>query len=58
MSEEGKILSTKKNGVGTLTFSNPERLNAMSREMTRAAAEVMEDFTQEDRKSTRLNSSH
>ncbi len=45
MSEEGKILSAKKNGVGTLTFSNPERLNAMSREMTRAAAEVMEDFT-------------
>ena len=47
MSEEGKILSAKKNGVGTLTFSNPERLNAMSREMTRAAAEVMEDFTQD-----------
>ena len=45
MSEEGKILSAKKDGVGTLTFSNPERLNAMSREMTRAAAEVMEDFT-------------
>jgi len=45
MSEEGKILSAKKNGVGTLIFSNPERLNAMSREMTRAAAEVMEDFT-------------
>jgi len=45
MSEEGKILSAKKDGVGTLTFSNPERLNAMSREMTRSAAEVMEDFT-------------
>ncbi len=45
MSEAGKILSAKKDGVGTLTFSNPERLNAMSREMTRAAAEVMEDFT-------------
>jgi enoyl-CoA hydratase/carnithine racemase len=44
MSDDNKILSSKSNGVGTLTFNNPERLNAMSREMTRAAAEVMENF--------------
>ena len=44
MSDDNKILSEKKNGVGYLTFNNPERLNAISREMTRAAADVMEDF--------------
>jgi enoyl-CoA hydratase/carnithine racemase len=44
MSEDNKILSAKKNGVGTLTFNNPERLNAISREMSRAAADVMESF--------------
>jgi enoyl-CoA hydratase/carnithine racemase len=44
MSDDNKILSAKKNGVGYLTFNNPERLNAISKEMTQAAAEVMEDF--------------
>jgi enoyl-CoA hydratase/carnithine racemase len=44
MSDDNKILSAKKNGVGTLTFNNPERLNAISKEMTQAAADVMEDF--------------
>jgi enoyl-CoA hydratase/carnithine racemase len=44
MSDDNKILFTKKNGVGTLTFNNPERLNAISKEMTQAAADVMEDF--------------
>ena len=39
-----KILSHKDGGVGTLTFNNPERRNAVSPEMSQAAAEVMEDF--------------
>ena len=40
-----KILSHKADGVGTLTFNNPERRNAVSPEMSQAAGEVMEDFT-------------
>src|SRR5215831_2326347 len=40
-----KILSSKADGVGTLTFNNPERRNAVSPEMSEAAAAVMEDFT-------------
>jgi enoyl-CoA hydratase/carnithine racemase len=40
-----KILSHKADGVGTLTFNNPERRNAVSPEMQQAAFEVLEDFT-------------
>ena len=40
-----KILSSKADGVGILTFNNPERRNAVSPEMSQAAAEVLEDFT-------------
>ena len=40
-----KILSRKADGVGTLTFNNPERRNAVSPEMQQAAFEVLEDFT-------------
>jgi enoyl-CoA hydratase/carnithine racemase len=39
-----KILSRKDGGIGTLTFNNPERRNAVSPEMQQAAAEVLEDF--------------
>ena len=39
-----KILSSKADGVGILTFNNPERRNAVSPEMSQAAAEVLEDF--------------
>ena len=39
-----KILGSKKNGVGTLTFNYPEKHNAMSPEMAQAAAEVIESF--------------
>jgi enoyl-CoA hydratase/carnithine racemase len=39
-----KILSHKDGGIGTLTFNNPERRNAVSPEMQQAAAEVLEDF--------------
>jgi enoyl-CoA hydratase/carnithine racemase len=40
-----KILSRKDGAVGYLTFNNPERRNAVSPEMSAAAADVMEDFT-------------
>lgn len=39
-----KILGMKKGAIGTLTFNYPEKLNAMSPEMSQAAAAVIEDF--------------
>jgi enoyl-CoA hydratase/carnithine racemase len=39
-----QILSSKSNGIGTLTFNNPERRNAISLDMSLAAADVMDDF--------------
>jgi len=39
-----KILGTKKGAIGVLTFNHPEKLNAMSPEMTQAAAAVIDDF--------------
>lgn len=39
-----KILSQTNGPVGTLTFNNPERRNAMSLDMWRAAAVVVEQF--------------
>src|SRR5258705_7403864 len=42
--DEDKILGTKKGAIGTLTFNYPEKHNAMSPEMSQAAAAVIEDF--------------
>jgi len=39
-----KILGTKKGAIGTLTFNYPEKHNAISPEMSQAAAAVIEDF--------------
>jgi len=39
-----KILSSKRDGVGSLIFNNPEKRNAFSLEMSLAAADVIEDF--------------
>jgi len=39
-----KILGTKKGAIGTLTFNYPEKHNAMSPEMSQAAAAVINDF--------------
>jgi enoyl-CoA hydratase len=39
-----KILSATSGPIGTLTFNNPERHNAMSLDMWRAAATVLETF--------------
>lgn len=42
--EKDKILGTKKGAIGTLTFNYPEKLNAMSPEMSQAAGNVIDDF--------------
>jgi enoyl-CoA hydratase len=42
-----QILSSKTGAIGTLTFNNPERHNAMSLDMWRAAAAVMDDLAQD-----------
>ena len=42
--DKDKILGTKKGAIGTLTFNYPEKHNAMSPEMSQAAAAVIEDF--------------
>ena len=39
-----KILGSKKDAIGTLTFNYPEKHNAMSPEMAQAAAAVINDF--------------
>jgi enoyl-CoA hydratase len=39
-----KVLSRKEGGVGYLTFNNPERHNAMSREMWGRTGDILEDF--------------
>ena len=39
-----KILSATSGPIGTLTFNNPERHNAMSLDMWRGAATVLETF--------------
>jgi enoyl-CoA hydratase len=39
-----KILAAKADGIGWLTFNNPERRNAMSLEMWQATGTILEDF--------------
>ena len=39
-----KILSATDGPIGTLTFNNPERHNAMSLDMWRAATAALEQF--------------
>ena len=43
--EEGKkILSSVENGIGRLTFNNPQRRNAMSLEMWQTTSQTLETF--------------
>jgi enoyl-CoA hydratase len=42
------ILSKIEGSIGTLTFNNPERHNAMSLDMWRGATAVLEEFKQDD----------
>jgi enoyl-CoA hydratase len=46
-SADDKILSSTNGAIGTLTFNNPERHNAMSLDMWRAAAAAMNEFAQD-----------
>ena len=42
--QNDKILSSKRDGVGSLVFNQPEKRNALSPDMALAAAETIEDF--------------
>ena len=42
--EKDKILGTRNGPIGTLTFNYPEKLNAISPEMSQAAGAVLDDF--------------
>jgi enoyl-CoA hydratase/carnithine racemase len=44
---DSRILSATNGAIGTLTFNNPERHNAMSLEMWRAARSALEGFIQD-----------
>ena len=39
-----KILSSKRDGIGSLVFNHPEKRNALAPDMALAAAEVIDDF--------------
>ena len=45
----GKMLSAKHDGVGLVTFNQPEKRNAMSVEMWEGLAEILDDFARDDR---------
>jgi len=47
MSDE-KMLAAKADGVGRMTFNNPERRNAVSLEMWERAEEILKDFAADD----------
>ena len=44
----GKILAAKQDGVGVVTFNQPEKHNAMSVEMWLGLAEILDDFRADD----------
>ena len=44
MTTTDKVLSRKEGGVGYLTFNNPERHNAMSRDMWARTGEILDEF--------------
>ncbi len=41
---DGKMLAQKADGVGTMTFNNPEKRNAVSFAMWKAAEDILADF--------------
>jgi enoyl-CoA hydratase/carnithine racemase len=45
---DGKILKTNSDGVGVLTFNNPEKRNAMSLEMWEGVGQVLTEFSEDD----------
>ncbi|MBV9544399.1 MAG: enoyl-CoA hydratase/isomerase family protein, partial [Chloroflexi bacterium] len=44
----GKMLSAREDGVGVVTFNQPEKHNAMSVEMWVGLAEILDDFAADD----------
>ncbi len=48
MSAEEKILSRKEDGVGYITFNNPEKRNAVSLDMWVRFAELLDDYRDDD----------
>ncbi|MDC7786206.1 enoyl-CoA hydratase [Rhodoplanes sp. TEM] len=44
MKQTDKMLARVEEGIGTMTFNNPERHNAVSLEMWEAAAAILDDF--------------
>ena len=48
MTATDKMLARKEGRVGTMTFNNPERHNAVSLEMWQAATRILEDFARDD----------
>ena len=43
-----QMIAEKRNGIGWMTFNNPERRNALSVEMREAAIEILADFAADD----------
>jgi enoyl-CoA hydratase len=41
---DGKMLAAKENGIGFITFNQPEKRNAMSVEMWQGLAEILDDY--------------
>ncbi len=48
MTQTDKMLARKEGGVGTVTFNNPERHNAVSLEMWETAKRILDDFAADD----------
>jgi enoyl-CoA hydratase/carnithine racemase len=44
----GKMLATKDDGVGLITFNQPEKRNAMSLEMWTGLGEILDEFREDD----------
>src|SRR5438128_3351866 len=44
----GKMLSDKQDGIGIVTFNQPEKHNAMSVEMWTGLGEILDDFVLDD----------
>jgi len=42
-----KMIAAKENGIGWVTFNNPDRRNAMSLEMWQAAATIFDDYARD-----------
>ena len=48
MDRSDKMLASKDGRVGTMTFNNPERHNAVSLEMWQSAARILDDFAADE----------